>query len=245
MLAWQTTRGIAMIRKFSVLLAAVAVLSGCASTGYGYRGGSGDYYYDTSASGYYSGYGYYDRYDRYGYGPYGYGGFGYPYSYYPGGYYSYYPVRPRPPVSGPGEPERVVRRPYNPIPGYEFPDDAVPFPNKPERVGGRVIPGPRSSGDNHSKVRQRLPDGRIPDRSERPLPGRAAMPVPRPAALPAPASRSKLAPAPRVSPAPASRRVPAARAAPALRAPVSRPAPASRPAPRGRMAAPRPALREK
>lgn len=67
----------AMTRKLLLLPAiAAALLAGCATYGYDYRGGGGgDYYY--GAPGYYGN-------DGYGY-PYGYGGYGYPYGYgYPG-----------------------------------------------------------------------------------------------------------------------------------------------------------------
>jgi hypothetical protein len=78
-----------MIRKFSLAIAALAVvaLSGCVTSGYGYRGGSGDYYYGRSSSSY----GYGAPYGSVGYGYPGgwYGGLGYGYSTY--GYYPYYP----------------------------------------------------------------------------------------------------------------------------------------------------------
>lgn len=57
-----------MIRKFSLVVLAVAALSGCVTGGYGYRGGGGDYYHGGRSS-----------VDYYGYGaPYGSPGYGYP-----------------------------------------------------------------------------------------------------------------------------------------------------------------------
>lgn len=79
-----------MIRKLSLAVAALAAvaLSGCVTSGYGYRGGTGDYYYGRSSSSYY---GYGAPYGSLGYGYPGgwYGGLGYGYSTY--GYYPYYP----------------------------------------------------------------------------------------------------------------------------------------------------------
>lgn len=108
-----------MIRKLSLAVAAMVVLSGC-MTGYGYRGGSGDYYYGRPSADYYyrDGYGYpggyYSGYYDYRYG---YGGYGYPYYGYHGGYgYPYYPYRPRPqhprpPTSGGRLPPRDIAPP--------------------------------------------------------------------------------------------------------------------------------------
>ena len=102
-----------MIRKLLLPALATALLAGCMTTGYQYRGGSGDYYYGQPSTQY--------RYYGAPYGSYGYGypggwggsigyGYGYPYGYYGyGGYggYPYYPQYPyRPPVvivrPGPG-----------------------------------------------------------------------------------------------------------------------------------------------
>lgn len=106
------------MRLLLLILASVALLSGCFSTA-GYRGYGGGYYGSSSVDhrygrsyppGYYGGeYAYrYDRYGRpyvsYGYGyPYGYGygssygsyGYGYPYGYYGGGHY-YHPPQYHP-----------------------------------------------------------------------------------------------------------------------------------------------------
>ena len=105
-----------MIRKFILPAVAAALLGGCVTTaGYGYRHGSGDYYYG-AAEVYRDYYSPYSGYGRYGYPfgwsfglrygdpyypyhafPYYWGGYyGYPY----GPYYPYRPVRPRGP-SGP------------------------------------------------------------------------------------------------------------------------------------------------
>lgn len=100
------------IRNLVLTLLAAAALSGC-YTGYGYRGGTGDYYYGQPSGDYY-GYGASYGGIGYGYSDYGYGyGYGYPYGYY-GGYYPYYPYyyypprhdHPRPPVQPP-----VTQRP--------------------------------------------------------------------------------------------------------------------------------------
>lgn len=95
-------------RNLAIAVFAVALLGGCAS--YGYRGGSGDYYYGRSSDAYYgapygsigygypgglrgsAGYGY-----RYGYPYYGYSRYpGYGYGYYPPYYQRPIVVRPRP-----------------------------------------------------------------------------------------------------------------------------------------------------
>jgi hypothetical protein len=74
-----------MIRNITLALLASATLSACVSSGYGYRGGSGDYYYGRPAAGHY---GYPGPYGSAGYGSGGwYGGAGYGYPAY-GGYYS-------------------------------------------------------------------------------------------------------------------------------------------------------------
>lgn len=79
-----------MNRTLSLAVAALAAvaLSGCVTSGYGYRGGTGDYYYGRTSS---SSYGYGAPYGSVGYGYPGgwYGGLGYGYSTY--GYYPYYP----------------------------------------------------------------------------------------------------------------------------------------------------------
>ena len=82
-----------MIRKFLLPALAVAMLGGCVTSGYQYRGGNGDYYYGQPQV-QYRDYGY--PYGDFGYGyPGGWGGsfgwswgygYGYPYGYY-GGYY--------------------------------------------------------------------------------------------------------------------------------------------------------------
>jgi hypothetical protein len=114
MLGSYQDRGVRMIRKLSIAVLAAAALSGCVSSGYGYRGGAGDYYYGQSLPGQY---GYGAPYGSVGYGhpggvygsisygtryyrsPYGYGyglpyygrGYGYPYVYRPGyGYFAPY-----------------------------------------------------------------------------------------------------------------------------------------------------------
>ena len=95
-----------MIRK-AFLLVACMTLAGC--TTYGYRGGSGDYYYGApyGTLGYGRGYGVYGG---AGYGvPGGYDAWNrYPYGYYGGGYY-------RPPI--------IVQPVYPGRPGYRPPQD--------------------------------------------------------------------------------------------------------------------------
>ncbi len=134
-----------MIRKLSIAVVAAAALSGCVSSGYGYRGGAGDYYYGESLPGHYGygapygnvGYGYpggvygsisYGT--RYYRGPYRYGyghGYGHPYYYRPGyGYFGpYYPPYRRPVVVHPRHPH--PRRP----PHEERPDHQ----ERPDRSG--------------------------------------------------------------------------------------------------------------
>lgn len=99
-----------MIRKFLLPALALATLAGCA-TGYGYRGGSGDYYYGQPSVDYryYGGYGYGGS-IGYGFGQgysldvFGRPVYAYPYGYYGGRYPGYpYGQGPRPhPPHGPG-----------------------------------------------------------------------------------------------------------------------------------------------
>lgn len=114
------------IRNFAFAIVAAAALGGCV-TGYGYRGGAGDYYYGRPSVDYYGGG--YGNYGYSGYGGYGYGyDYGYPYSYggyyggyYPGYYYYPYPRHPRP-------------RPHHPTPprhdGYVIPDNGVRYQSR-------------------------------------------------------------------------------------------------------------------
>jgi len=128
------------IRNYAIAVLAAVALSGCV-TGYGYRGGVGDYYYGQPSVDYY---GYGSAYGGYGYSGYGYGydyGYGYPYGYgyYPGYYYPgypYYPPRPHNPRPNP-RPDR---------PGYQIPDNGVRYPSRAQGVlrGGsqsRMAPG--------------------------------------------------------------------------------------------------------
>lgn len=132
-----------MIRKLSIVVLAAVGLSGCVSSGYGYRGGSGggDYYYGGGSSygapygyggvGY--GYGYRDPY-------YSYGGYGYP-------YYGYAPVYPypRPGHGGSNDQPRRAVVPNKRIGGIDYPPGATVFPNKPadlsQRRPTRVVGG--------------------------------------------------------------------------------------------------------
>lgn len=99
-----------MIRKLLLPALAAALLAGCVTSGYQYRGGTGDYYYGQPSTQY-----------RYYGAPYGYYGYGYPggwggsigygYGYSPYGYYGYggyphyrhrYPYRPPVVIVRPG-----------------------------------------------------------------------------------------------------------------------------------------------
>jgi hypothetical protein len=120
-----------MIRKLSLAILAAAALSGCVTSGYGYRGGSGDYYYGGSSPGHY---GYGAPYGNLGYGTPGgwYGGLGYGYSSY-GGYYRY------------GSPYGYYPYAYY-GPGYGYPGPyRAPYhrphaPRVPQREGGYGSP---------------------------------------------------------------------------------------------------------
>ncbi|HVR81251.1 MAG TPA: hypothetical protein VHF02_04085 [Luteimonas sp.] len=111
-----------MVRKILLPALAIAMLGGCVTSGYQYRGGNGDYYYGQpqvqyrdygspyGSMGYgypggwsgsfgfqhgYGGYGFpYGGYGGYGYPYGGYGGYGYPYGGYYDPYRHYYPRRP-------------------------------------------------------------------------------------------------------------------------------------------------------
>ncbi|GAA4856446.1 hypothetical protein [Luteimonas vadosa] len=144
-----------MIRTLTLGLVAAVVLTGCVSSGYGYRSGVGDYYYGRSSAPYYGarvpygggGYGYpgglygsigYGYPPYYGRGHYGYGlpygspyyrpGYGHYGPYYPP-YHRYY-VRPRhPDRHGGRRPDHVD--PPGPEPGVD-PDrdrDDIPWRN--------------------------------------------------------------------------------------------------------------------
>jgi hypothetical protein len=86
MLAAFVQGALLMIRKLLLPALATALLAGCVTSGYQYRGGSGDYYYGQPSTQY-----------RYYGAPYGNYGYGYPggwggsigYGYYPNGYYPY------------------------------------------------------------------------------------------------------------------------------------------------------------
>jgi hypothetical protein len=119
-----------MNRTLSLAVAALAAvaLSGCVTSGYGYRGGSGDYYYGRSTT---SHYGHGAPYGSVGYGYPGgwYGSLGYGSRYYRGpyryGYGPYYPPYRRPVVVRPPHPHKP--RP----PRVERPD----HPDRPGRTG--------------------------------------------------------------------------------------------------------------
>ena len=141
-----------MIRK-AFLLVACMTLAGCAT--YGYRGGSGDYYYGSPGTtyrhygapygslgygrgyGWYGGAGYgvpYGRYDAWNRYPYGYGG----------GYYRPPPVIVRPVY--PGRPGH--RPPHHGRPPYEH-----ARPERPDRPGwghGRGCDGVQWRGRCHA-----------------------------------------------------------------------------------------------
>ena len=135
-----------MIRKLLLPTVAMALLAGCVTSDYTYRGGRGDYYYGQPRTEYrYHGYG------QYGYGyPYdsrfygrGYYGYGHPYGgYYPAPYYpGYGGYYPRPPI--------VVRPPHPghghtpPRPPHERNDrDGSPWRNLDEVRRRQQGPGP-------------------------------------------------------------------------------------------------------
>lgn len=182
-----------MIRRMSIAILAAAALAGCA-TGYGYRGGSGDYYYGRGG-----GYDYYDYgTSYYGYGGYGhgygspysyYGGYGYPYAYYGYPYYYY----PRPPGhdhgDGPDNIDRSQRR--------------HPYPGLPDKSGvdrGTLTVGPQGPDAARSRIRdpQELRSG---SQFRQPAPA-ARQPIGRPVrSLPPPRTNpGRSAPAPRPAP---------------------------------------------
>jgi len=184
-----------MIRKMSIAILAAAALAGCA-TGYGYRGGSGDYYYGRGG-----GYDSYDYGSYYGYGGYGHGygapyryyggGYGYPYSYYDYPYYGYPYYYTRPPRHDdddrPDHVDRSQRR--------------HPYPGLPDKSGvdrGPLTVGPPAGiGDaGRSRIRD-LREPRPARQAGQPVPTvrpslgrpvRALTPQP-PAARRAPVSR--------------------------------------------------------
>lgn len=140
-------RGTAMIRK-GLIFVACLTLAGCAS--YGYRGGSGDYYYGSPGTVYRS---YGAPYGSVGYGRYSgwYGGAGYgapyygsrPYGYgygYGGGYYRPPPVIVRPivpprPGYGHGHGRPGYRPPHGHGPGRPGWSDGRPGVGRPDRPG--------------------------------------------------------------------------------------------------------------
>lgn len=130
-----------MLRKLLLPIAAAALLGGCATDGYNYRSGPGDYYYGTPSVDYRhygSPYGYYGSpgFYRGGYGYYGgYGGF-YRNPYYPWYPRHYYNPQPRP-DDGAGRPA--------PEHGGNDNDRPAPWRNLDElrrRDESRIEPGP-------------------------------------------------------------------------------------------------------
>lgn len=159
-----------MIRKLLLSTAAVALLGGCMTSGYGYRQDRGDYYYGQPSTDYrYYGspYGYPGGYSRYPYGSPYYGGYyGSPYyNPYHNPYFGHphYPRPPRPPV---------VVVPGNPPPPAQPPADdrnddrRPPWRNLDPRVHQNPPPGP----------------GQI-------APTRAVAPIPQPTRNPTPRAR--------------------------------------------------------
>jgi hypothetical protein len=187
------------IRNLVLTFLAAAALSGC-YTGYGYRGGSGDYYYGSPSVDYY-GYGAPYGSLSYGYSDYGYGyGYGYPYGYY-GGYYPRYPYypyypphheHPRPPVQPP-----VTQRPsyrYNkeglrgsfpPRPGNPDPRGRAPV----SQVGSQVPQvGTQGPVRGYDVTRGARPNSQPRTTPTPPPPPRAA---PRPTRVDAPPPRTE------------------------------------------------------
>lgn len=119
-----------MIRRFLLPTLAIAMLGGCVTSGYQYRGGYGDYYYGQPQVEYRE---YGAPYGNVGYGypggwmgsfGYGYGGYGWPYGNYYGGYYDPYHHH-----GSPRRPPVVVP----PRPGDD--DGGVPPPSRHEDPG--------------------------------------------------------------------------------------------------------------
>lgn len=182
-----------MIRKLSLAILAAAALSGCVTSGYGYRGGSGDYYHGRSSPAYY---GYGAPYGSIGYGTYGgwYGGLGYGSTYYRGpyryghgpyygpgygGYYGPYypPYRPyrRPVVVRPGHPHRP-RPPHVERPDHSDRHDRRPRTGIPWRnLDG--LNGPRPGMPIPTPVRPEVAQSPVPRRPDRGVP--TAAPPPR------------------------------------------------------------------
>lgn len=163
--------------RYLVIAATALLLAGCAS--YGYRGGSGDYYYGRSSGTYGAPYG------SVGYGTYG-GfrgsvgyGWGYPYyspyyygrSYWPRHYYgTRYPYHGSYPGYYPSRPIIVRPRPGNDRPRESRPN--APWRNlrdvtraehreRPQRMDRRPG-GPRAQGDRQ-RVRPSIPNARRPE----------------------------------------------------------------------------------
>ncbi|MGO3127091.1 MAG: hypothetical protein ACTIJY_03350 [Luteimonas sp.] len=169
-----------MIRK-AFLLVACMTLAGCAT--YGYRGGSGDYYYGSPGTtyrhygapygslgygrgyGWYGGAGYgvpYGRYDAWNRYPYGYGG----------GYYRPPPVIVRPVYPGrPGGHRPPARPPH----GHSRPDRpgwGDGRPGRPDRPGIGRPDRPDRPGVTRPDRPRPGADGRPPHRGDADRPGR-------------------------------------------------------------------------
>ncbi len=193
-----------MIRRLSIALLAAAGLSGCVSSGYGYRGATGGDYYHGRGSSYGAPHGY-------GYGGvgYGYGGVGYgyrdPYFSYGGYGYPYYGYAPAYPYPRRGHVDQTPRRvmvPNKPISGFDYPPGATVFPNKPGNVSqGRptgvigVDPGQRGASNPKLDRGPRVRMGSTPVQSA-PAPASFRGADDRPSRISAPASRPMPAPRP-------------------------------------------------
>lgn len=171
--------------RYLVVAAVALLLGGCAS--YGYRSGSGDYYYGQSSGHYGAPYG------SVGYGTYG-GfrgsiGYGYPYyysrSYWPRRYYTLrYPYHGYYPGYYPGRPIVVRPRPGHDRPRENRPN--APWRNlrdvtgaehreRPQRMDRRPG-GPRAQGDRQ-RIRPSIPNARRPEaQTSRRSPWRAGPP---------------------------------------------------------------------
>jgi len=183
-----------MIRKFLLPALAIAMLGGCVTSGYQYRGGSGDYYYGQPQVEY--------RDYGYPYGGFGYGypggwsgsigwgyGYGYPYGFY-GGYYDpwrYYTPYRRPhhrdhdhdhdhhgdhhDDDGPGTPPRTPRDDdaHRPPPWRDFvrvrPPVVTPVPQqRRDHATPTLRPPMPRMGDDPPTVTRE--ERRVPDRSQ-------------------------------------------------------------------------------
>ena len=170
------------IRHVVIVGLAALLLGGCAT--YGYRGGSGDYYYDRSFIVYYGApygsVGYGRMYGVYGNVGYGYPGYsrhyapryyGYPsYGYYSPPYYGRpIVVRPRPDHNRPPRQDNRPSSPWRNLKGVT----RVEHRERPQRIGGGNTAGPRPQSQRRERVQQSNPVRRPANQPSRSSPWRA------------------------------------------------------------------------